>query len=509
MKLKSLLQLSVIARLSLGIISMIISIIILSDLFFEVLPNRQEIEFDKRKSFSENLAIQLVSLLEIGENAVLSKTLKEVTIRNPEVRSIGIRKAEGWLAFQYGNHAKHWPPKAARSSTHHLIAPIETKQALWGQIEINFKPNRSKGIIGWLMNPNFLLIMTFGIIGGGLIYLYLRRAMQSLNPSSAVPGRVQKAFDILADGIVVLDKNEQIVLANRAFKELNYASEEDIYGKKISDLTLIKEIKKNTPKVNFPWKAALKNHTAVPETPLTITGYKDESNLELIASSEPITDNNQQIRGCLVSFRNITELQKTNEKLTQALSELNASRELMEKSNDELQVMASRDPLTGCLNRRAFFQQAEDAFKSATQGNRELFCIMADIDHFKSFNDLYGHYIGDQVIQVVAKIFNTSLRPSDLLCRYGGEEFCILLSDLALENVIEVCERMRKMIEETGNTSIRTKKIKPVTISFGVASISDGISSLENLIDFADNALYLSKESGRNRVTVWENPELY
>lgn len=204
-----------------------------------------------------------------------------------------------------------------------------------------------------------------------------------------------------------------------------------------------------------------------------------------------------------MTFKNITELHKINQKLNLTLDELHHSREELEANNKQLQEMAYRDPLTGCLNRRAFFQQAEDLYLDALQGNRELYCIMADIDFFKSFNDIYGHYVGDQVIQIVAKIFQTCLRPNDLICRYGGEEFCLLLTDLTYEEVSEVCERIRSTIEETANKSIRTAKIKPVTISFGVASINSGANSIENLIDYADSALYISKESGRNQVTHW------
>lgn len=507
MKLKSIFNLSAIARLSLGIISMVISLLMIGDMIFGVFPDKTQLELDKRKSFAESLSVQLVVLLESGNDQDIARTLQEITIKNPIVRSIGIRRAEGWLAFQKGNHDQHWAPlKSDLSTINNIRVPIYSKQEVWGNIEINFKPQGPKSILDWLTNPTFLLILAFGLIGGILVYIYLRRAMHYLNPSVAVPGRVQKAFDILADGILVLDKNGYIVLANRAFKELNSLSEENIYGRKVSDLSLIKEAVSNLPQESLPWHAALTEGAKITETPITLAG-NDEGAQELIVSSESISDN-KVIRGCLVNFKNVTELQKTNMELTLALDELKESRALIEKSNDELQVMASRDPLTGCLNRRAFFQQAGDTFKSAAQGNRELYCIMADIDHFKSFNDIYGHYIGDQVIQIVAKIFNASLRPSDLVCRYGGEEFCILLSDLSLENVNEVCERMRKTIEETGNTSIRTKKIKPITMSFGIASISDGITTLENLIDFADNALYLSKETGRNRVTVWENPEL-
>jgi len=111
--------------------------------------------------------------------------------------------------------------------------------------------------------------------------------------------------------------------------------------------------------------------------------------------------------------------------------------------------------------------------------------------------------LGRVTIQVVAKTFHTCVRPTDLICRYGGEEFCILLSDLTADEAFEVCERMRKTIEETANQSIRSAKIKKITVSFGIASINSGAHSIENLLDYADSALYMSKESGRNKVTKW------
>ena len=139
----------------------------------------------------------------------------------------------------------------------------------------------------------------------------------------------------------------------------------------------------------------------------------------------------------------------------------------------------------------------------AAKGGGDICCIMTDIDHFKGFNDLYGHLVGDQVIQVVAKTLGGSIRNGDMLCRYGGEEFCILLPNTKVADACTVAERARASIEATASSSIRSVQVRKITSSFGVSCISDGAANLQELIDQADQALYASKEAGRNRVTIW------
>lgn len=500
---KSIFQFSAIARLSLGIVGMIITLLFIADIIFDVFPNQEKIELEKRYDFANRLSIQLITILESSNKPLLNKTLQEVIINNPDVLSMGIREASGWLAFQKGDHIKHWTLlKTDLSTANQIRVPIHSEQKHWGDVEVSFKSKSPNSIWGWLTSPIVLWVSIFSLIGTGLVYVYLRQAMRYLDPSKAVPGRVHKAFDIISDSILVLDKNGRIVLVNRACKILNNDTEENLYGKKISELPLIKPLVDTSNLAPLPWDMTLEKNLPVENAPISIPGA-DNTSLELTVSSEAITDDAGNARGYLITFKNVTELHKSNKKLNDTLDELQDYRDDLEQKNLELQMMAFRDPLTGCLNRRAFFQKAENTFDSAIQGNRELFCIMADIDHFKSVNDIYGHYIGDQVIQVVSKTFIATLRPSDLICRYGGEEFCILLADINEQDTMEVCERLRKTIEETCNTSIRTKDIRTVTMSFGIASVKDAPKNIENLIDTADKALYLSKENGRNRVTVW------
>jgi diguanylate cyclase (GGDEF)-like protein len=177
------------------------------------------------------------------------------------------------------------------------------------------------------------------------------------------------------------------------------------------------------------------------------------------------------------------------------------SRLALDKQNEELRKLATKDPLTNCLNRRSFYELAEHAFHQASTFDLPLSCIMFDIDHFKQVNDQHGHATGDKVIIAIAKIGFTGLRAQDLLCRYGGEEFCILLPEADLEIGLKLAERLRKEVElKVGLNVLETGGDIAVTSSFGVSTLTPKIKGLAELIDVADKALYKAKRTGRNKI---------
>lgn len=229
----------------------------------------------------------------------------------------------------------------------------------------------------------------------------------------------------------------------------------------------------------------------------------DQSTVEVIVNASPIQDARGKLRGCMVTFYDVTELHRANEKMRSALDALEASREEIEKKNEDLQYLATRDSLTGCLNRRAFFMAAEPLFTSLKQEARDMSCIMADIDFFKKVNDTYGHLVGDQVIVAVTRTLSDSLRGHDLLCRMGGEEFCIVLPGMSEDTALDVAERLRGSIQQLLGENISHVKALRITSSFGVTSLKSGAESVSELIELADFALYTSKQNGRNRVTLW------
>src|SRR5581483_103812 len=392
------------------------------------------------------------------------------------------------------------------STLDHVRVPIFADRARGGELEIAFAPLGPSELREWLLEPTSLLVVGFCVGGALLFYPYLRRALHLLDPSVAVPDRVRKAFDALSGGVVVVDPHGRIVLANKSFRRLHPHGSSELHGRKLSELAWLNDSKEGDASSTSPWVEVFRDGKPLTGYPLSIA-QPDRPPIETIVGCSPICDNDNRVRGCLITFDDVTEIHLANEQLLSALADLEDSRQKIQAQNEELQRLATRDPLTGCLNRRAFFERAGPLFDDRVRRNGELCCIMTDIDHFKGFNDLYGHAVGDQVIQVVAGTLSRGLRSSEQLCRYGGEEFLIILPDVALEEAADIAERLRTGVEQTARSALRSTRVERVTASFGVASLSQGAVRLEELIDQADNALYKSKENGRNRVTVWRPAE--
>lgn len=160
---------------------------------------------------------------------------------------------------------------------------------------------------------------------------------------------------------------------------------------------------------------------------------------------------------------------------------------------------ATIDSLTGLNNRRSLWEIGGKLFNAARRHHRDLSVIMIDVDHFKRFNDAYGHSFGDEVLRQIAIHIASALRKEDVAARYGGEEFAILLPDSPLKAALQVAERIQ-LIVEAGCTSIAGMGNLNCTISAGVAALSDDMESLDALLKAADTLMYAAKESGRNRI---------
>ena len=177
---------------------------------------------------------------------------------------------------------------------------------------------------------------------------------------------------------------------------------------------------------------------------------------------------------------------------------------LMHKERaDELTYrLAATDPLTGVYNRRTFIELAGMALARAQRTRTPLSLVMLDLDHFKRVNDRHGHLVGDEVLKSFVRLVETCLRREDLLVRFGGEEFCVLLPEATLEGAMVLAERIRNLVAET--TLAVDKTAVKVTVSSGVDSIRGGEqSSVETLLERADQALYRAKTAGRNQVAAY------
>ena len=213
----------------------------------------------------------------------------------------------------------------------------------------------------------------------------------------------------------------------------------------------------------------------------------------------PFSLNQLHVVGYLIIFRDITHhwdaregLQDLNKELETKLGEINALQ-------DELREQAIRDPLTGVYNRRFLEEALNREIPRAIEKNYPLCLIMMDLDNFKGVNDVYGHKAGDLILRELADNIKHAIRDGDLACRYGGDEFIIILPNVAPEIAYQRAEQIRQNIEAM---TIKYKMVTlKVTASLGISVFPEHGSSADLLMRAADKALYYSKQEGRNRVT--------
>ena len=176
-------------------------------------------------------------------------------------------------------------------------------------------------------------------------------------------------------------------------------------------------------------------------------------------------------------------------------AELQCIRKELEEANHKLSTLALTDALTGLWNRRAFDAQLETSIMAAQRSKHGMALMLIDVDRFKNINDRYGHPFGDSVLRNLAALLSRVKRAEDIACRFGGEEFAVLMPFVDIEGARKLARRIMESLR------VFQWEKEPITVSIGLAMCSDACSS-DEMIDDADTALYRAKHEGRNRVVV-------
>lgn len=300
--------------------------------------------------------------------------------------------------------------------------------------------------------------------------------------------------NLLTLGIVVVDRRFNVVMWNK-FMELNSnVRAEDILGKNLFDA--FPELNRNWLEKKIKSCIVLKtaSHSSWQQRPYlfrfkasTMMAQENEFMYQ-DASIFPVQEHSGLVEGACIAIHDVTELAEAKRLLDLSLDQAID----LEESNQ-------RDALTGVYNRRYFDEQITQEILIARRHNRPLALAMMDVDHFKAVNDTYGHAVGDQVLKDLATKLNTMLRSSDSLCRYGGEEFALILPQITLEHASGLLERLRKAVAALVVETPDGTKIS-ITISVGVAPLRDGMTP-GALVKIADDLLFQSKREGRDRVS--------
>jgi diguanylate cyclase (GGDEF)-like protein/PAS domain S-box-containing protein len=225
--------------------------------------------------------------------------------------------------------------------------------------------------------------------------------------------------------------------------------------------------------------------------------------LELVIT--PIYNRSQILEGRVIVAHDFTQRKILENKLKEANQSLQVQLAENESLRAKLQEQAIRDPLTDAFNRRFFAESLDKEVARAIRDEVPFSVVIMDVDHFKQFNDTFGHKCGDVVLQSFAEFLKQNTRRGDIVCRYGGEEFVILMPDASIDSAYERAEMWRSKFEaqvvEYEGQSLS------VTFSAGVASFPDHGLTGEGVLQSADRALYWSKAHGRNRVTIYKSPK--
>lgn len=489
------------SRISLGLVSMLMGLLMVLDLALKVLPSQRGMEMALREQVGLHLAVQIKAMLNDGRSPeAMQQSMTELVEQSGDILSMGVRKQDGQLVAQTRGHEAQWVSPGIGSSTlSAVIVPLNAEAGKWGQLEVAYRSPWPDNLTGWVMQPNVQMVAILCVTSFIAFYLYLRRVLQHLDPSKAIPERVRMAFDTLTEGLLVLDSQGQVIMANEAFRTFHPKAGGVLIGKVIGDLHWLTEGLRLPAGAPPPWARAMDSTEPILGVELDLGTPEDPRRALLNCAA--IRDAGGNPRGCLLTLDDVTALDRVNSQLRLALQDLGQSRDQVQRQNEELQLLANCDPMTGCFNRRAFFARAEPMLTDALASGAGLSCLMTDIDKFKSFNDTYGHALGDEVIQQVARILKSAVRSQDVLCRFGGEEFCMFLPGLDHHGAAKVAERIRHAIESEAGPSITTIPGLRITASFGVAQLgAGGAVTAEALIDRADQGLYKAKEGGRNQV---------
>jgi diguanylate cyclase (GGDEF)-like protein/PAS domain S-box-containing protein len=486
-------------RVSLGMIMAIVAIIMLSDML-GLIPDRSTAVIDGRKTIAETLAVQYSLAARRNDYDSIESSMKMLVERNDEVLSAALRNANGIIVAVVGDHAEHWDPgRNDKSTPTNMQVPIYRNATLnqkWGTVELRFMPISKVNVFGFSINSLALMTIFVAATGFLVFLLLIKKIFTNIDPSSAVPSRVRKALDTLTEGVMLIDNKGTILFSNEVLADAIGMKESQIIGKKVTSLGW------KSDHAALPWVKTLESgaNSVGEKIELALT---DRDNILFVVNSSPVLNDKGEQQGVMVTFDDVTELEARNDQLRDMVGRLKDSSEKVNQQNEELFILATRDPLTDCLNRRSLFDQFESSCMDAINNDAEFCCLMLDIDHFKAVNDTYGHAAGDEVLRVVSAAIKGVLRNDDEIFRYGGEEFCVLLSGADINAASRLAERVRAIVEAQAVDHAAGGQVISVTISVGLSSIKFGAENLPALIETADAALYESKHNGRNRVTVW------
>ena len=352
-------------KIGLNVMFLVFGVLVMAQMF-GLFPDGAAEKLRARIALSESVAIQcsIAANRDSGSASWLKRNrqiheikmvLKSVVERNDEVLTAGMRLKSG-LVVSIGEHNKTWKIQEMARNSENISVPIVQGNKEWGQLEFCFCQLRPTfSFLGMEVTPLFLSILAVTCATGfGATLYYSRVFAEAAGGEDKVPSRVRSALDSLSDGLLVLNEDEKIVFANRAFEEATGIREEDLLGNGVGDLNWTSD-----------WDELLEKEVGEEET-RKITLRTGIGEVDFTVGASEILSDKGSPQGKLICFNDVTILEKRREELMYTMRSLQSSRDMIKEQNEQLKILATRDPLTNCWNRRSFFEEFYPLWKSST-----------------------------------------------------------------------------------------------------------------------------------------------
>lgn len=304
-------------RIAGGLTSVLVTLLLVAA-FIGLVPDRNAEQLAARAAMAEVVATNTSIFVTRSDLRRMEANLEFVLDRHPDILSAAVRRTDGRAIVTVGQHEGYW--QADGDSNAQLAVPILAGDTQWGQVELRYQPLRRGGVFGFLMEPMAQFIMFMALCCGLLFFFYLRKMLQHLDPSQAIPDRVRAALDTMAEGLLVLDAKQNVVLANEAFSNIVDKDAAALVGKKAWSFDWANPDGSRMERGELPWTKTLEGGLSQKNCAIRLAPL-GRSMLTFQANCSPVLTGEDKVGGALISFDDITALEEKEAQLRQSKQE--------------------------------------------------------------------------------------------------------------------------------------------------------------------------------------------
>ena len=486
-------------RITLGLVGILTSLVLSADMF-GLFPDRDGAIRAGRIALAESVAVNATVFTTHSDILRMKANLAVVVERNEDVLSAAIRRLDGKAIATIGPHEEQWKKLADNKSTDtQLQVPIWSGDSDWGQVEIRFKPLHQSGLGAMVSRPLVVFTAYLGLMAFAIYYLYLGKMLTQLNPSKAIPSRVRSTLDTIAEGLLVLDSRERVVLANQAFSDLVGKSADDLLGFRVSDFKWTTTDGEQLNKSETPWRIALQTGESQRNTMLRLH-ISEDVRWTFMVNCSPILGSGGMAHGLLISFDDVTELE--NKEI-----ELRKSKKLADDANKSKSLFLAnmsheiRTPMNAILGFTELLQRGYD--RSAQETDKYLRTIHTSgkflLELINDILDLSKVEAGNLNVERIKcyphKIIAETINVLSVKAQEKGIKLDFEVSGHIPEYIDSDPVRLRQIITNLVGNAIKFTDSGGVSVK---AYTMGDIHQSQFAIDITDSGIGMTKEQANN-----------